>query len=130
MPLAISFELSDRDLEHFNAAIKAARDSAGNKPAEEIVAAAGKLLEDANKVDLPDFIATRLDHLDALIAMVRDEGWSLNDADRQHVLSALVYFADPADITTLPKALRSRIETELPTASFICEATVRIQISS
>ena len=98
MPLAISFELSDRDLEHFNAAIKAARDSAGNKPAEEIVAAAGKLLEDANKVDLPDFIATRLDHLDALIAMVRDEGWSLNDADRQHVLSALVYFADPADI--------------------------------
>lgn len=98
MPLAISFELSDRDLEHFNAAIKAARDSAGSKSAEEVIAAAGKLLEEANKVDLPDFIAARLDHLDALIAMVRDEGWSLNDEDRQHVLSALVYFADPTDI--------------------------------
>jgi len=98
MPLAISFELSDRDLEHFNAAIKAARDSAGNKPAEEIIAAAGKLLEDANKVELPDFIAARLVQLDSLIAMVRDVGWSLNDEDRQHVLSALVYFADPTDI--------------------------------
>ena len=98
MPLAISFELSDRDLEHFNAAIKAARDSAGNKPAEEIIAAAGKLLEDANKVELPDFISARLVQLDSLIAMVRDVGWSLNDEDRQHVLSALVYFADPTDI--------------------------------
>ncbi|MGH8105560.1 MAG: YkvA family protein [Arenimonas sp.] len=98
MPLAISFELSDRDLEHFNAAIKAARDTAGHKSAEEVTAAAGKLLEDANKVDLPDFIASRLDQLDALIAMVRDEGWSLGDEDRQRVLSALVYFADPADI--------------------------------
>ncbi len=98
MSLAISFELSDRDLEHFTAAIKAARDSAGNKSAEEVTTAAGKLLEAANKVDLPDFIASRLDKLDALIAMVRDEGWSLNDEDRQRVLSALVYFADPADI--------------------------------
>ena len=98
MPLAISFELSDRDLEHFNAAIKAARDSAGNKPADEIIAAAGKLLEDSNKVELPDFIAARLVQLDSLIAMVRDVGWSLNDEDRQHVLSALVYFADPTDI--------------------------------
>ncbi len=98
MPLSISFELSDRDLEHFNTAIKAARFSAGSKTAEEVTAAAGKLLEEANKIDLPDFIAARLDHLDALIAMVRDEGWSLGEEDRQRVLSALVYFADPADI--------------------------------
>jgi len=98
MPLAISFELSDRDLEHFNQAIKAARDSAGSKSTDEIVGAASKLLEDANKVALPDFIAERLDKLDALIAMVRDEGWALGDDDRQHVLSALVYFADPTDI--------------------------------
>ena len=31
MPLAISFELSDRDLEHFNKAIKAAREAAGQQ---------------------------------------------------------------------------------------------------
>lgn len=98
MPLAISFELSDRDLEHFNAAIKAATFSAGAKTAEEVTEAAGKLLKDASSIELPDFILQRLDKLDALIAMVRDEGWQLPDEDRSRVLSALVYFADPQDI--------------------------------
>lgn len=98
MPLAISFELSDRDLEHFNQAIKAATFAAGSKTSEEVIAAAGKLLEDAANMQLPDFIFERLDKLDALIAMVRDEGWALPDEDRQRVLSALVYFADPKDI--------------------------------
>ena len=98
MPLAINFELSDRDLEHFNQAIKAAAFSAGSKSAEEIVTAAGKLLEEACKVELPDFIAVRLDKLDALIAMLKDEGWALPEEDRNRVLSALVYFADPKDI--------------------------------
>ena len=98
MPLAISFELSDRDLEHFNQAIKAATFSAGSKTSEEVTEAAGRLLKDANSLQLPDFIVERLDKLDALIAMVRDEGWQLPDEDRSRVLSALVYFADPQDI--------------------------------
>ena len=98
MPLAISFELSDRDLEHFNQALAKARASAGSKSADEIIAAASKLLVEANKVHVPDFIAERLDQLDALIAMSVDEGWHLPEEDRQHVLSALVYFADPTDV--------------------------------
>ena len=98
MPLAINFELSDRDLEHFNNAIKAASFSAGSKSAEEVTTAAGKLLEDAGNLQMPDFIMERLDKLDALIAMLRDEGWALGEEDRQRVLSALVYFADPNDI--------------------------------
>ena len=98
MPLHISFELSDRDLEHFNTAIKAATFAAGSKSADEVMGAAGKLLESANTLALPDFIMERLDKLDALIAMLRDEGWALPEEDRQRVLSALVYFADPQDI--------------------------------
>ncbi len=98
MPLAISFELSDRDLEHFTKAIKAAAETAGDKSSEEIMEAAGTLLKGASGMELPDFIFQRLDKLDALIAMVRDEGWQLPAEDRQRVLSALVYFADPQDI--------------------------------
>lgn len=98
MPLAISFELSDRDLEHFNNAIKAATFAAGSKSADEVTEAAGQLLKDASSLQLPDFILERLDKLDALIAMVRDEGWALPDEDRERVLSALVYFANPNDI--------------------------------
>ncbi len=98
MPLSISFELSDRDLAHFTQALEAARASAGSKTTEEIIAAASALLLDAGKVEVPDFIAERLDRLDALIAMATDEGWHLPEEDRQRVLSALVYFADPADV--------------------------------
>ena len=98
MPLAISFELSDRDLEHFTQAIKAATFAAGSMSQAEVTAAAGTLLTEAGSMELPDFIMERLDKLDALIAMVRDEGWALPDEDRQRVLSALVYFADPKDI--------------------------------
>lgn len=98
MSLSISIELSERDLEHFHAAQKAAREAAGNKSAEEVIAAATGLLAQAGKVAVPDFIANRLAQLDNLIAMVRDEGWNLPEADRQRVLSALVYFADPKDI--------------------------------
>ena len=98
MPLSINFELSDRDLEHFQNAIKAATFTAGTKSAEEVTTAAGKLLENATSLQLPDFIYERLDKLDALIAMLRDEGWALPEEDRQRVLSALVYFADPKDI--------------------------------
>jgi uncharacterized membrane protein YkvA (DUF1232 family) len=98
MPLAISFELSDRDLERFKAAIDAARAAAGDQKPEEILAAAGKLLQDVNLGELPDFISRRLDRLDALIAMVRDEGWAMQEDDKSRVLSALVYFANPDDI--------------------------------
>ena len=98
MPLSISFELSDRDLEHFTQAMNAARAAAAHKNADEIIAAASALLIEANKAQVPDFIAQRLDRLDALIAMMNDDGWRLPDEDKQRVLSALVYFADPKDV--------------------------------
>jgi len=98
MPLAINFELSDRDLELFNEAMKAAAARAGDKPAGEILEAAGQLLKDAGATKLPDFISARLDRLDAMVAMVRDEGWALPEDDRQRVMSALAYFANPDDI--------------------------------
>ena len=97
MSFVINFELSDQDLEHFQAAMKSASDTAAGKSAEDIIAAAGKLLVEAQKTKVPDFIGERLLQLDALIAMVRDEGWALGEEDRQRVLSALVYFADPSD---------------------------------
>lgn len=98
MPLSLSFELSDRDLAHFTQAMESARAAAGNKSAEEIMSAASALLNGADQIELPDFIAERLDRLDAMIAMLRDDGWHLPEEDRQRVLSALVYFADPKDV--------------------------------
>jgi uncharacterized membrane protein YkvA (DUF1232 family) len=103
MPLSIAFDLSDQDIEHFTSAQKAAREAAGEKSAEEIIEAASRLLVDAQKVHVPDFVGQRLAHLDTMIAMARDDGWAMPEADRQRVLSALVYFADPKDV--IPDAI-------------------------
>jgi uncharacterized membrane protein YkvA (DUF1232 family) len=103
MPLSIAFELSEQDIEHFTAAQKAARDAAGHKSVQEIIDSASKLLVDAQKVHVPDFVGQRLAHLDTMIAMARDEGWAMPEEDKQRVLSALVYFADPKDV--IPDAI-------------------------
>ncbi len=98
MSISLTIELNDRDLEHFNKAMEAARKAAGHKTPEEVIDAASALLADAQKVHVPDFILDRLLRLDDMIAMVRDTGWELPEADKQRVLSALVYFADPKDV--------------------------------
>ena len=98
MPLSLTIQLSEQDLARFAGALEAAKQAAGDRAPDEIVAAATALLEDAQKVDVPDFIRQRLERLDDLIAMVRDEGWHLDEDDRKHVLSALVYFVDPKDV--------------------------------
>lgn len=98
MSISLTIDLNDRDLEHFHKAMEASRKAAEGKSPEEVVTAAGALLSDAQKVHVPDFVRERLLQLDDMIAMVRDEGWHLDDADRQRVMSALVYFVDPKDV--------------------------------
>ena len=98
MSLSLNFELNDRDLEHFKSAMTASRKAAEGKSDEEIIASAGGLLADAQKTHIPDFILNRLLRLDDMIAMLRDEAWSLEPDDRARVLSALVYFNNPNDV--------------------------------
>jgi len=98
MPLSLTIELNDQDLAHFTGALGAARKAAADRSPEQIVQAATALLERAQQARVPDFIRERLERLDDLIAMVGDEGWHLDEQDRQQVLSVLVYFADPADV--------------------------------
>ncbi|HRN60864.1 MAG TPA: YkvA family protein [Luteimonas sp.] len=98
MPLTLTIDLNDQDLEHFTQALEAARKAAESKSAAEIIDAAAGLLDDAQNVRLPDFIRQRLESLDDMIAMVRDDGWHLDGEDKQRVLSALAYFADPKDV--------------------------------
>jgi len=98
MSISLTIDLSDRDLEHFQKAMQASRKTAECKTPEEVVAAAGTLLADAQKVHIPDFVRERLLQLDDMIAMVRDQGWNMEDEDRQRVMSALVYFVDPKDV--------------------------------
>lgn len=98
MSITLNFELNDHDLAHFKTAAERARSAAAGKSTDEVVNAAVALLAEAQKTELPDFIRERLLRLDDMIAMVRDTGWAMGDDDRQRVLAALAYFADPNDI--------------------------------
>ncbi len=98
MSFTINIDLSERDLEHFRAAQRAAVLSAEGSTEEQVMQAAAKLLLDSKDIDVPEFISKRLLQLDDMIAMLKDEGWALAGDDRKRVLSALVYFANPDDI--------------------------------
>ena len=98
MSLQITIDLNDADLQFFIDAAKRAQAKAGSLSPKQITDAAGKLLVDSKNVRVPEFIASRLTKLDAMINMVNDAGWGLSDADKKRVLSALTYFADPDDV--------------------------------
>lgn len=98
MSFTVTIELSDKDLEHFMEARDNARKNVQEKSEKEIVDAAANLLKNAQQTELPDFIGERLAKVDNFVAMLRDVAWCLGDEDRERVISALAYFADPKDI--------------------------------
>ncbi len=98
MSFTINIELSERDLDHFRAAQRAAVASAEGGNEDDMMAAAVKLLVESKDLQVPDFIAKRLLQLDDMIAMLKDEAWALSGDDRKRVMAALAYFANPDDI--------------------------------
>ena len=95
--MRVIIDLSEQDLDHFRAAMRRAREATAHLSAEEITAAALKLLHETRDVQVPEFVGQRMRKLDTMIAMVHDKGWGLTDSERKEVLSALTYFSDPED---------------------------------
>ena len=97
MPMDIQIQLSDDDLRFF---VKGMRDVESNitgRDPDQIISAAQKLLAESSAAHAPPFIAERMASVESLISMSRDVGFNLPDADRQRVLAALAYLADPND---------------------------------
>lgn len=101
MPLQISFELSDKDLEHFKSMAHAAHDAVCDAKLDQqaIAQAARKVFEAADSdAELPEFISTRLASLELLVNMVEDKEWQLPEEEMTRVCSAMAYFANPDDL--------------------------------
>lgn len=101
MPLQISFELSDKDLEHFKQMAVSAQDAVtdANLDRAAIADAARQVFEAADSnAELPEFIATRLANLEVLVNMVVDNEWQLPEEEMSRVCSAMAYFANPDDL--------------------------------
>jgi uncharacterized membrane protein YkvA (DUF1232 family) len=99
MGMKISFELTDRDLRFFREALKQSRAAVKDAEDIEIIDAIRDVLDEIRKADpLPDFVGKRIPELESLLRMLTDEEWQLPEVDRERLLAAFVYFADPEDI--------------------------------
>ncbi len=96
--MEITIELSETDLDHFREVMKKIRDKTTSLAEDEVISQARQLLQDVRDTSAPNFIRERINRLETLIAMLQDKGWGINDEDRQRVLHALSYFADPEDL--------------------------------
>lgn len=97
MPMKVTFELSDRDLKYFRKTLKEAHQRSAKIKAEKLIANAAQTLAEL-PTDAPEFVLERTEKLRSMIEMVQDEEWRLEGKDRERVVRALSYFADPTDL--------------------------------
>ncbi|KPK60542.1 MAG: hypothetical protein AMJ59_05445 [Gammaproteobacteria bacterium SG8_31] len=98
MAMRVSFEISDRDLSHFRECMQRARDAVRDAEDTDIIEAAEQLFEEVNGAKAPAFVTDRLQRLESMVNMLRDDEWALPSTQRNRVLCALVYFCDPEDL--------------------------------
>jgi len=97
--MKLSFELSDRDLRFFRNALRQSREAVRDADESEIIDAVRQVIDEIRQNEpLPDFVATRIPELEALMQMLVDDEWQLPSADREPLLATFVYFGDPEDI--------------------------------
>jgi hypothetical protein len=98
MSLEFHIEITDEDLPVFVEALGRAETRAAGKSAQQILLDATKTFNESHTAKMPQFVRSRLDTVESLIGMAGDEGWALGEEDRNRVISALTYFADPEDL--------------------------------
>lgn len=98
MPIQISFELSDSDLEHFRSMMNAALEKASAYSPAEVLEKARAVCAEMDNASLPDFVRTRMQSLESLIAALEDTEWQMPDDEKAEIITSLAYFSEPHDL--------------------------------
>jgi len=98
MPLTVTLEISEQELDHFRSVLRRARDQAGERSPGELAAAARSAVERLQAVRTSPFVAARLRKVRALAAMLEDPEWQLPEPERRRVLEGLAYVAQAHDL--------------------------------
>ncbi len=98
MSTKVTFDLDSKDLDYFREVFQRAKAAAANADEAEILVKAREIIEQVRHSKVPDFVHQRIEKLESLIAMTEDAEWALAGPERQNVISALSYFAEPHDI--------------------------------
>jgi uncharacterized membrane protein YkvA (DUF1232 family) len=98
MPLNVTLEISDSELEHFRSVLAGARERTIGKTPHEVAATARAAVEKLRAGGTSPFVATRLHKVHALIDMLEDPEWRLPAPERRRVLDGLAYVAEVHDM--------------------------------
>lgn len=98
MPIQISFELSDSDLDHFRNMMKIAMEKASQLPPAEVLQKARAVCTEMEQANVPDFVKQRLDSLETLISALEDTEWQMPEDEKNEILTSLAYFTEPEDL--------------------------------
>jgi uncharacterized membrane protein YkvA (DUF1232 family) len=96
--MRVTFELSERDLRYFRQCLREVKRGTRQTDEDVVIRGASELVKEVVSGEPPDFVRERMQRLDQLVEMLRDDEWRLTGADRARVLNALAYFVDPNDI--------------------------------
>jgi len=98
MPLTVTLEFSDAELEYFRSQMRRVRERIGRRAPTEIAAAAAAEVARLRSTTHSPFVARRIDRVGRLIAMLEDPEWALPEPERRRVLGGLAYVADAEDL--------------------------------
>jgi len=96
--MRITFELSDADIERFQAALEKSRRATRCADEVDVIDATKYALDHLSTSTAPAYVRRRLVEVQRLILMLEDEAWALNDPERSEVVETLAYFSDPDDL--------------------------------
>jgi uncharacterized membrane protein YkvA (DUF1232 family) len=98
MPLTVTLEISDAELDYFRSVMSRVREHSGQRPPHEVAQAAAAEVARLRASARSPFVARRIDRVGKLIEMLEDGEWALPDDDRLRVLDALAYVAEAQDL--------------------------------
>jgi uncharacterized membrane protein YkvA (DUF1232 family) len=98
MPLTVTLEFSDEELEHFRALMLRVRDRAERRTPQEVAAAAAAEVDRLRSTTRSPFVVRRIERVGRLIAMLEDPQWQLPEPERRRVLDGLSYVAEANDL--------------------------------
>jgi uncharacterized membrane protein YkvA (DUF1232 family) len=98
MSIQITFELTDSDLEHFRKMMNTAIEKTSKFTQEEVLTKARAVTAAMENAALPDFVKTRMQSLETLIAALEDPEWQMPDDEKAEILTSLAYFSEPHDL--------------------------------
>jgi uncharacterized membrane protein YkvA (DUF1232 family) len=98
MPLTVTLEFSDEELDHFRELMLRIRDRSRERTPHEIATAAAAEVQRLRSTVRSPFVARRIERVGRLIAMLEDPEWALPETERKRVLDGLAYVAEANDL--------------------------------